>query len=92
MTNSSALRKWLAVCWNRLYLYPPPEPLPRRRSFWVAMTVVAVAALLFSAFFVWYLTTRQDAFQTNAEDLGIMDQAVWSIVHGAVPHQTICNI
>ncbi|MBX5452029.1 MAG: DUF2079 domain-containing protein, partial [Thermogemmatispora sp.] len=26
------------------------------------------------------------------EDLGIMDQAVWSIVHGAVPHQTICNI
>ncbi|MBX5455887.1 MAG: DUF2079 domain-containing protein [Thermogemmatispora sp.] len=92
MKTSSALRKWLAVCWNRLYLYPPPEPLPRRRSFWVAMALVAGATLLFSAFFIWYLTARQDAFQTNAEDLGIMDQAVWSILHSGIPHQTICNI
>ncbi|WP_376797105.1 DUF2079 domain-containing protein [Thermogemmatispora sp.] len=92
MKASASLRKWLAVTWNRLYLYPPPEPLPRRRSFWVATALVAGAALLFSAFFIWYLTARQDAFQTNAEDLGIMDQAVWSTLHGELLHQTICNI
>ena len=35
---------------------------------------------------------RQDAFQTNAEDFGIMDQAIWSMVHGPALHMTICNI
>jgi uncharacterized membrane protein len=28
---------------------------------------------------------------THAEDLGIMDQAIWNTIHGQVLHQTICN-
>lgn len=72
-------------------LYSAPEPLPHTRSFWVASALVALAALIFSVFFILYLTTRQDAFLTHAEDLGIMDQAIWNTVHGNLMHQTICN-
>ncbi|MDQ2714376.1 MAG: DUF2079 domain-containing protein [Chloroflexota bacterium] len=85
------LRKRLAIWWNRLYLYPTPESLPRTRSFWIATGLVALFALLFSAFFIVYLTARHDAYLTNAEDLGIMDQAIWNTLHGHVLHQTICN-
>lgn len=60
--------------------------------FWLAMGLVTVAVVLFSAFFISYLTTRHDVFLTNAEDLGIMDQAIWNTVHGRPLHQTICNI
>jgi uncharacterized membrane protein len=42
-------------------------------------------------YFCVYLMATHDAFQTNAEDLGIMDQALWSILHSFVPRQTICN-
>ena len=72
-------------------LYPAPEPLPHTRSFWLAFALVALAAMNFSAFFILYLTTRHDAFLTHAEDLGIMDQAIWNTVHGNLMHQTICN-
>jgi len=51
-----------------------------------------VAALVFSVYFILLLTTRHDAFLTNAEDLGIYDQAIWNTLHGHVLHQTICNI
>lgn len=72
-------------------LYPAPKPLPHTRSFWLAFALVTLAALVFSAFFILYLTTRQDAFLTHAEDLGIMDQAIWNTAHGNLMHQTICN-
>lgn len=72
-------------------LYPTPQPLPHTRSFWLAFALVALAALAFSAFFILYLTTRHDAFLTHAEDLGIMDQAIWNTAHGNLMHQTICN-
>lgn len=76
---------------NRFYLYPAPEPLPHTRWFWVATALVAALALAFTLFFILYLTRLQDAFQTPAEDMGIMDQAVWSLTHGQLFHQTICN-
>ncbi len=73
-------------------LYPKPEPLPRTRAFGWATGVVALAALLFATFFIVYLTQLQDAYLTHAEDLGIMDQAIWNTVHGHIMQQTICNI
>ncbi len=85
-------RKWLASLWQRLYLYPAPEPLPYTRLFWLATALVTLAVLLFSVFFLIYLTRGQDAYLTNAEDMGIMDQAIWSTLHGQVLHQTVCNI
>ena len=85
-------RKRLSVWRNRFYLYPSPEPLSHTWVFWLATGVVAFLALLFSAYFIFYLTGRHDAFLTNAEDLGIMDQAIWNTVHGQLLHQTICNI
>ncbi len=85
-------RKRVAVWLNRLYLYPDPEPLPHTKWFWIAMGLVTLMALLFSAYFIVVLTGRQDAFQTAAEDMGIMDQVVWSLLHGQLFHQTICNI
>ncbi len=85
-------RKWLVAMWRRLYLYPAPEPLPYTRLFWIATGLVTVAVLLFCGFFLVYLTRGQNAYLTNAEDMGIMDQAVWSTLHGQILHQTVCNI
>lgn len=85
--------------WHRLTtrvrqtsLYPLPKPLPRTRRYWLAFGLVTIAVIAFSVYFCAYLITLHDAFQTNAEDFGIMDQALWSILHGFVPRQTICNI
>ncbi|MBV9710892.1 MAG: DUF2079 domain-containing protein [Ktedonobacteraceae bacterium] len=91
MTNAT-WRKRFSVLRNRLYLYPAPEPMPHRRFFWLAMGLVTLAAIAFSTYFIVYLVSMQNAFQLNAEDMGIMDQAIWSTVHGQVLHQTICNI
>lgn len=91
MSNAN-WRKRLSVWQNRLYLYPPAEPLPHTRSFWLAMGVVTFLVLLFSGYFILFLTTGHDAYQTHAEDLGIMDQAIWNTLHGSLLHQTICNI
>jgi uncharacterized membrane protein len=85
------LCKRVCVLWKRLYLYPAPEPLPRTRLFWLAFGLVTLAFLLFSSYFICYVTHLQAAYATNAEDLGIMDQAIWSTVHGQILHQTICN-
>ena len=85
------LHKRLCVLWKRLYLYPAPEPLPHTRLFWFAFSLVTLVFLLFSSYFICYLTHLQTTYATNAEDLGIMDQAIWSTVHGQILHQTICN-
>jgi uncharacterized membrane protein len=85
-------QKRLAVMRSRLYLYPAPEPMPRTSLFWLAMGLVGLMVLLFSVFFIAFATSRQDAFLTAAEDMGNMDQAVWSIIHGQILHQTICNV
>src|SRR3981081_3369209 len=84
-------RKHIAIWRNRLYLYPAPDPLPHTGPFWVAMGLVALLVLLFAGYFIFYLTGRHDAYITAAEDLGIIDQAIWSTVHGHLLHQTICN-
>ena len=85
-------RKHIAVWRNRLYLYPAPDAMPHTRLFWLATGLVTLAALLFAGYFIFYLTGRHDAYITSAEDLGIMDQAIWSTLHGHLFHQTICNI
>jgi uncharacterized membrane protein len=88
----SPWRKRFAIIKSRLYLYPAPEPLPHVRKFWIAFGLVAAMALAFALFYCIYLFRMQDAFMSPAEDVGIMDQAVWSIMHGQLFHQTICNI
>src|SRR6266571_3908487 len=85
-------RKRLVVLRNRLYLYPVPEPLPRTRFFWLTTSLVALVAVTFSVYFILLHLGRQDAYLTPAEDLGTMDQAVWSLTHGQLFHQTVCNI
>lgn len=89
---SSTVRKQIAVWRNRIHLYPAPEEMPHTLLFWLAMGLVTLAVVLFAGYFILYLTGRHDAYITSAEDLGIMDQAVWSILHGQILHQTICNI
>ena len=85
-------RKRLALLYSRRSLYPTPEPMPTTRTFWIATGVVTTAVICFSAYFITFLFAKQDAFQTNAEDFGIMDQAIWNTLHGHPLHQTICNI
>ncbi|HEY6287466.1 MAG TPA: DUF2079 domain-containing protein [Ktedonobacteraceae bacterium] len=90
--SKTTWQKRLAVLRSRLYLYPAPDPLSRTPLFWIAMGLVSLMVLLFSGFFIAYAISRQDAFLTAAEDMGNMDQAVWSIIHGQILHQTICNV
>ncbi len=89
--NSESWRKRIAVLLNRLYLYPAPEPMPRTRLFWLATGLVALLMLAFSLFFGLFVTGQHDTFLTHGEDMGIMDQALWSIWHGNFFHQSICN-
>jgi uncharacterized membrane protein len=77
---------------DRLCFYPAPEPLSRTRKFWIVMGLVSVAVICFCAFYIWYMCTKQVAYQTNAEDFGIMDQVIWNTIHGNILHETICNI
>ena len=86
------LSKRVSIWQNRLYLYPRPEPLERTRLFWVALGLVTTAVVVFSAYFILLLTTGHSAFGTNAEDMGIMDQAIWNLAYHGELHQTICNI
>lgn len=72
-------------------IYSTPQPLPRTRSFWIAFGVVCLLVLAYCIYFSILLTTKQDAFKTNGEDMGIMDQAIWNFLHGSMFHQTICN-
>lgn len=90
--TSNAWRKRFAVLRNRLYLYPPPEPMPYTPWSWLALGVVALLAAAYSVYFIAYMVSSHNAFLTHAEDLGTMDQAIWSILHGPVLHQTVCNI
>src|SRR5207249_12158072 len=88
---NSTWRKHIAVWRNRLYLYPAPDAMPHTPLFWIAMGLVTFCAVLFAGYFSLYLTGRHDAYMTSAEDLGIMDQAIWNTVHGSLLQQTICN-
>ncbi len=85
-------RKRLAIWRNRLYLYPAPDPMERGRLFWIATGLVALAAAIFSVYFISVHIGRQDSYITSAEDLGTYDQAIWNIMHGPFIHQTVCNI
>jgi len=69
--------KLINLAWRK-ELYPAPKPLPHTRSFWISLALVALAVLVYSIYFSIFLTTKQDAFKTNGEDLRIMDQAIWS--------------
>jgi uncharacterized membrane protein len=90
--SKTAWQKRLAVWRSRLYLYPAPEPLPRTLLFWIAMGLVTLMVLLFSGFFIAFLISQHNAYLSYAEDMGNMDQAIWSVTHGQLLHQTICNI
>jgi uncharacterized membrane protein len=83
--------KQIPLAWRK-GLYPMPRPLSRTRSYWICLGLVILAVIGYCAYFIIYQAARQDAFQTNAEDLAIMDQAIWSLLHGALFHQTVCNV
>ena len=83
--------KQLSLAWRK-GLYPVPKPLSRTRFYWICLGLVTLAVIGYCIYFIMYQAARQDAFQTNAEDLAIMDQAIWSLLHGSLFHQTICNV
>jgi uncharacterized membrane protein len=80
------LYAWIAKPFDDL------PPVVEGRVARIALALVGLLAAAFVVFFTAYLWSLQDAYLTHAEDLGIMDQALWNTVHGAPLHQTICNI
>ena len=88
---TSRWRSWRGLLdWAR-DRYPALPPARKDRAYRIAFWIVVAMALAFVLYFTLFLWAKQDAFQTNAEDLGIMDQALWNTLHGAPLHQTICN-
>jgi uncharacterized membrane protein len=85
------LIKQISLAWRK-GLYPKPKSLSRTRSYWICLSLVILAVIGYCIYFIMYQAARQDAFQTNAEDLAIMDQAIWSLLHGPFFHQTVCNV
>ncbi|GLV56946.1 hypothetical protein KDH_37850 [Dictyobacter sp. S3.2.2.5] len=85
-------RKRLVYLRDQWCAYPAPEVLPRTRTFWIVTGLITLAVICFSAFYILYMGGRHLAFQTNAEDFGIMDQSIWNTAHGNLLHDTICNI
>ena len=65
--------------------------MPRGRWPRIALALVTILALAFVIYYTAYTWSLLDTFRSNAEDLGIMDQALWNTLHGAILHQTICN-
>src|SRR5215813_13860033 len=87
-------RRWPRLHAMLTYLanrYPPLPPAPRGMLAGLCTALVGLMALTFAMFFTGYTWSHHDAFRTFAEDLGIMDQALWNTTHGALLHQTICN-
>jgi uncharacterized membrane protein len=82
-------RVWLARVLDR---YPRLDAPLEGRGARVAFWFVVACAVAYTAYITVYLFATQTAWQTNAEDMGIMAQALWNTTHGAPLHQTICNI
>ncbi|HEV7128638.1 MAG TPA: DUF2079 domain-containing protein [Ktedonobacterales bacterium] len=89
----------LARVWQRLraladQIYPPLGVAPEGRFARVAFALVIALAVAFAAFFIADQALLHAAYQTHAEDLGIMDQALWNATrgHGHFFHQTICDV
>lgn len=57
----------------------------------IALAVVALAAIAYTVILTLYTVGLHDTFATHAEDLGIMDQALWNTAHGHFLYETICN-
>ncbi|MFI5271997.1 MAG: DUF2079 domain-containing protein [Ktedonobacterales bacterium] len=81
---------------RRLYVritdrYPYPKLAPAPRGNRAGLVVVGLLALAFVVYFVAFTWAKHDAYQTFAEDMGIMDQALWNLAHGFGLRQTICN-
>src|SRR5690349_13013412 len=53
------------------------SPLP-----WLPWVVLGVLTLADAVGFSWLSVARHQAFQSHAFDLGNMDQAAWSTIHG----------
>lgn len=89
--NVSRLRPARRTLARMLDRYPPLSSSPE--GIWprIALGIVGAMALAFTIFFSAYLFARHDAYMTHAEDLGIVDQALWNTLHGAPLHQTICD-
>ncbi|HZC04259.1 MAG TPA: DUF2079 domain-containing protein [Ktedonobacterales bacterium] len=68
-----------------------PAPYDAGRAGRYALIVVALAAIAYTVILTLYTAGLHDTFATHAEDLGIMDQALWNTAHGHFLYETICN-
>ena len=90
--GASSPWRWLRALGGVLIApYRALPPAPSGRWPRIALTLVTLLVIAFVIYFTAYTWSFFDAFLSNAEDMGIMDQALWNTLHGAVLHQTICN-
>lgn len=89
--NAPRLRPVRQTLAHLLDRYPPLSPAPEGVWPRIALGIVGAMAVAFTIFFSAYLFALHDVYMTHAEDMGIMDQALWNTLHGAPLHQTICD-
>jgi uncharacterized membrane protein len=92
---TAARAGWLAPDGPLADLLNPFRPLPpaaSTRRARIAQACVLTMVFAFVVFYSAYLFAAQDAYLTHSEDMGIMAQALWTTTHGALLHQTVCNI
>jgi uncharacterized membrane protein len=94
-STPASARTFFAAVGGVVDLWLPFRDLPPARTgrgARIAWIAVAALVVIFVVFYSAYLFALHDAYLTHSEDMGIMTQALWNTTHGAVLHQTVCNI
>jgi uncharacterized membrane protein len=87
-SSPSGLRRF----WRWLLAHESePAPYDAGAAGRYALAVVALLAIAYTVILTLYTFGLHDTFATHAEDLGIMDQALWNTIHGHFLYETICN-
>jgi uncharacterized membrane protein len=90
--HAPAIAERLRRAWDWVASFErAPEPLPTSPSVRRGLLAAIAAALVYTAFMTAYCFGLQDTFRTHAEELGIMDQALWNTLHGRFMQESICN-
>ncbi len=92
MTDSSPSSHPLRRAWRWLLAHEAEAPTRDfGRGGRIALGLVAVMVVAYTVVLTLYTFGLHDTFATHAEDLGIMDQALWNTAHGHFLYETICN-
>ncbi len=84
---SAPLRVWQWIVAHE----SEPAPFDAGAAARYALVALGLLVVAYTVVLTLFTFGLQDTFATHAEDLGIMDQALWNTAHGHFLYETICN-